>query len=200
MKMGIKLHLATHKLSSWVLLLTCAVLSVGFSFFVFQMSATRLSLEEERIAQLEERINTTILRHRHHQSHVEKFAKADRQYISRHLEKMSFLEDERKTLKTIAIQPAFASGVKLRPPQENRLRFAETARRNKSDNEEVEYAQMQPVQMSLIDLKTFLRAVEGANSKCPQLLIKDFTLEKEKLFASKEVYSVQCQLIQREIK
>lgn len=199
MKMGIKLHLATHKLSSWVLLLSCAGLSVGLSFFFFRISATRLAQEEERIAHLETRVNATILRHRNHQTHVEKFASADYQYVSRYLEKMPFLEEERKTLKVIATQPAFTRGVKLRSVEENLLAFAETQRRNKLGNEEIEFTQMQPVQMSLTDLKKILQAVEGANPKCPQILIKDFTLEKEKLFASKEVYSVQCQLIQREI-
>ncbi len=199
MKMGIKLHLATHKLSSWVLLLACAGLSIGLSFFFFQISATRLAQEEERIAHLEARVNATILRHRNHQTHVEKFALADHQYVSRYLEKMPFLEEERKTLKVIATQPAFTRGVKLHSVEKNRLAFAETQRRNKSGNEEIEFIQMHPVQMSLTDLKNFLQAVEGANTKCPQILIKDFTLEKEKLFASKEVYTVQCQLIQREI-
>ena len=199
MKMGIKLHLSTHKLSSWMLLLSCACLCVGLSFFVFQVSANRLAQEEERIALLEMRVNKTIIRHRDHQAHVEKFAKADQQYVSRYLEKIPFLEAERQTLKVIDTQPAFSRGIKLRSVGENHLAFAETQRRSKSGSEEIEYSQMQPVQMSLQDLKTFLQAIEGANPKRPQLLIKDFTLEKEKLFASKEVYSVQCQLIQREI-
>ncbi|MDX8430926.1 MAG: hypothetical protein SNF33_03880 [Candidatus Algichlamydia australiensis] len=206
MKRAIKLHLPIHKPYLWVSLFCLALMSVAIPFCFFQKKLSTLIEQEQELNNLERRVRLTIGRHGNHKRYVERFAEADSQYISRYLEKMHFLEEEKKTLQILASQGGLVKQVELKPLLENQLRFAEVTRRKQKNYEEIELSQMQPVKMNLQDIKTFLSAVEGAPFSSiktpktrPQLLIKELILEKEKFFASKEIYSVKSQIIQRDI-
>jgi len=213
MRKVIKFRLNFLSSPSLIGIFSSALLIVTLSLLSFQRGYSRLQLEEELLSGLERRADLALRRHSKHKEYLDGYARADVHYVSRVLERLSFLEEESRALSAIASHPAFSKSegiqerLKFLRSDANHLKFAETQRRSKRKIEEIEMCQMHPIQVDLNGLQSFLAAVEGCSFSGhevphdrPQLIIKEFSLEKERLFSSGEVFKLSSTLVQREIK
>lgn len=136
--------------------------------------------------------------------------KADHYYVDKCLENQIFLEPELKQCQVaLAYDPEDFEAKKRMEflnGGSNRLRFSEQNLKNGQGFLEVEEVQQRPVEMNLDDLKKLLANIENVSigpflpsSGIPQLMIKNFELNRKKMKEDEELYLINLHLIKREI-
>lgn len=139
------------------------------------------------------------------------FADADHFYIDKHLESLSFLEDEVEALTRLTESTAYGNHqavqrrIDFLTGQDNHLVFTEGVVQSYPGFQETQESLIHPVEMNGEDLKKLLARLEGlaigsyeAPDNRPQLIITDLKLEKKSTFANNEVFLVNLRLLKRE--
>ncbi len=163
----------------------------------FKLKAKNVSLFEERKKEF-----------------LDQFQTCDRYYLDNTLSKLSFLQEEEKTLRRFINHSAFKQSSEMNRRHQfitgdlNRLQFHEIKREANKALEETLERQLRPVEMNETDIKRVLSLIEGIDAKGisetamasrPQLLIRSLHISKKKMDLGREVYLFSSELIKRVI-
>jgi hypothetical protein len=142
---------------------------------------------------------------------LKRYSNADPFFLDKHIESLSFLQDERAAISSMIQHPALSNKRKLQERLDflesgrNRLAFTEENIRTSFKIKETDEKQRHPVQMSENDLHKLLASIEdvavGDNepiAKMPQLLIRDLLITKIENPGACEVVEVEMELLKRE--
>jgi hypothetical protein len=168
----------------------------------------RLDAAEERLHALHQQEQAICGGKERRQEIEAAIREADPLYIDTHLETLSFLELEVKRLKAASLRGETTEDEERRLhhlERNNRLFFAEEAIRQATAILEVEERQQQPIEADLSDVRKLLCLIEGTPisplvppTGRPQLLFKEFQLQRKPSSESGEVFEITMQLIKRE--
>lgn len=164
---------------------------------------------ENRIYALQRKSALLQLKKQEGEFFAKKLKSADHYYIDKHLENLTFLESDIRTLQVFIQNNPEDERAKKRmqflKEGANQLRFSEQNIKNLQGMQEVEEIQQYPVEMNEEDLKKVLSRIEDVTiasfcpgEKPPQLIIKNFELTRKKIKEQEQVYLINLQLIKRE--
>lgn len=181
------------------LFLAFAILHQKEEFEEIQGRIDCLAIKMERFKEIQKDKNTFL----------KTYQFIDPYYVDHALESMRFLQPEMEALKLVMHTPPFETCTEMKQRfltlEKNTLMFSEGTRKASGKLEEVELTQKRPVELNIHDLKNLLSKIEGIEiddekvpEGRPQMIIKDFVLNKKKL-AERETYQLEMQLIKRGI-
>ncbi|CCB84971.1 hypothetical protein [Parachlamydia acanthamoebae] len=140
------------------------------------------------------------------------FRDADRFYIDKQLEQLTFLKPEIQSLKDVIENKNYAGDENVRKRLDfltgpgNKLLFSEGVVDTLPGFQETIVTQVHPVEVDASDLATILALIEGqkigeheAGPNRPQLIIIDFSLEKKASVNKNETFALNMKLLKREI-
>lgn len=164
---------------------------------------------EKRVCTLQQKSEMSLMKKQEGEASLKKIKNADRYYIDKNLENLTFLETDTRRLQAyIQSNPddeKVKKRIKFLKEGGNQLRFSEQNIKNIQGVHEVEEIQQKPVEMNGDDLKKLLSRIEDipiehyqAGEKPPQMIIKNFELRRKKIQDEEEVYLVNLQFIKRE--
>lgn len=166
---------------------------------------------EVRFADAAKKGKLAIARKMRKENFMKRYSNADPFFLDKHIESLSFLQDERSRISSLIHHPALSNKRMLQERLEfltsdaNHLAFTEENIRISSKIKETDEKQRHPVQMSENDLHKLLASIEdiavGENepiAKMPQLLIRDLGLKKIENPGACEVVEVEMELLKRE--
>jgi len=159
------------------------------------------SITQKSLQNTSEVYNTATRKH---------FANTDPFYISKELETLHLLEQEKQELEKAARSSFIQQEKSLQKRQSflsgtsNMLTFSSGKEQSFSNCKEILYTQQQPVEVNVQDIQKILSLVEGKKvgpflpkETRPHLLLSQFSLKKNEGFLN-EVFSLHMQIIQRE--
>lgn len=178
-------------------------------------------LQYKKIMNLEERFETAckkgktaLMRKKKREYFIQRYTNANPYFLDEHIESLTFLGEEIRTLETLIQHPAIADKRPLEArldfltEGQNRLSFTEEAIRSSTFVKETEEKQRHPVQMNGEDLKKLLSLVEDlpiesssvyeGQEHRPQIIITDFRLETKQTPLKTNVFEVEMQFLKRE--
>ena len=166
---------------------------------------------ESRFTDAAKKGKIAIQRKMRKEKFIHRYSSADPFFLDKHIESLSFLENEKANLKSMIPHPALQNKQSLQErlafleSEANRLAFIEENIRTSSQIKETEEKQRRPIQMSETDLQRLLAALEdipvGQNKpipQTPQLLVRDMKIKKIENQLHSEVYEVEMELLKRE--
>ncbi len=166
---------------------------------------------ELRFADAAKKGKLALARKLRKENFMKRYSNADQFFLDKHIESLSFLQDERSAISSMIHHPALSNKRMLQERLEflesdtNRLSFTEENIRTSAKIKETDEKQRHPVQMSENDLHKLLSSIEdlavGENepiAKMPQLLIRDLSLKKIENPRGCEVFEVEMELLKRE--
>jgi len=180
----------------------CCLLSLGY----FLQAQHRLNQLAETGLFLKKRKEWTAQKEDLEKKLLEQLRVADRDYIEKELETLTFLNPEMKRLKASLhsnpTQTALKERLQFLESDQNRLRFLEQNFQRTEPFQQIEVLQDHPVEMNQDDLKNLLAKVENQElgpfhpgENPPGLLIKKFELRKK----PEETYLIQLELTKFEM-
>ncbi|MCH9612177.1 MAG: hypothetical protein S4CHLAM102_06610 [Chlamydiia bacterium] len=185
-------------------------LACVYLFLVSNMGA--IAQVEKEISALEVRSKLSKKAYQRRVDFKNHYAGSDKEYVPNHLEKLHFLSIERALLHQIKEHPAFRDfaplqiGTKGFFQLNKQLGFTRESSRSKFGFTESIYRQEKPVFGSFSDLAYLLSWTEGVivdsawpNACRPQLVVTEFHLDKQKILGEKEVFSLSCNLLHRDV-
>ncbi len=187
-------------------ILTCTLpLPCFFLLLSFYLNLGELNLLEERL-QLTAQKTFQIQKEKEVQNQmVKKILKADRFFIDKHVESLHFLQSETESLRSLSSASLAAKKRLCFLEGENRLVFNEENIRPSEEMQEVEEAQMRPIEIDEEDLKKILSIVEALPigpyaplENAPQFIVKRFVLTKKMKSSEENAFLLNMQLIKRE--
>lgn len=199
---------------SLALLLSLFVFSFCALISSFNRKRSEIAYKQELVDSLAFRASKASYERGDQDLFIREFQGADPYYFEQVLETTPFLVKEIEALKSIKAHPAFEKWqniderLKFLESKANRLQFSESVRRSHDPLiEESEAHLIHPIELDRSDLKHLMTLIEGIKTDSyepslhrPQLLFKKFDLKRGKAFSSKEVYTVDMQVIKREVK
>ena len=145
------------------------------------------------------------------QAVIEHFKDADKFYIDKHLENLTFLENEIEATQKIVqdenfpVEPATKKRLEVLTSPANRLAFSEGVVQRYPQYQEVTETLVRPVEVNAEDIKKILSRIEGTRIgpfapglNRPQLIILEFRLDKKILSDKNEDYLLNLKLLKRE--
>ncbi|MBS4167788.1 hypothetical protein [Parachlamydia sp. AcF125] len=140
------------------------------------------------------------------------FKDADRFYIDKQLEQLTFLKPEIQSLKEVMENKNYAGDDTVRKRFDfltgsaNKLLFSEGVVDTLPGFQETVVTQVHPVEVDASDIATILSLIEGQKigkhepaPNRPQLILIDFNLEKKALANKNEIFTINMKLLKREI-
>lgn len=171
--------------------------SVNSSLAFVENIQTQAYLNDKRQA-----VNVAIIEH---------YRDADKFYIDKNLETLTFLEPEIRGLTKVVDNKNFAGDEKIYKrlefltSAENRLLFSEGPAEVYPHFQESTAALAHAVQINISDLKKILSLIEGVDIEefkpglgRPQMLITDFELSKKQINEGNDVLSLNMKVLKRE--
>lgn len=127
---------------------------------------------------------------------LEKLRRADVNYLQKEIEPLLFLRAEKKRLHVLS--SSLHSQIQSADEEEkNRLIFIQKSLQPKPPFQETLYQIKHPVELNLEDLKILLTKLEKCSA--PEFRFKRFELLRKALSPTEEVFSIQFELIKREL-
>lgn len=194
----------------FLLLILTPLLFAGV-FLVYEK--VRLQELEERFAAASRKQWLADLRKKQKTAFLHRYSNADPYFLDKKIESFSFLEKEKEKLEELLKHPAFSGSCAIQNHlidlQNNTLSFAEEEIHSSTVVCETEEKQKKPVFMNESDLKQILFLIEDVSDKAtgeevlfsisrPQLVIKNFKLQKQKGPFQTEYMQVEMDLLKRE--
>ncbi|MGC1879483.1 MAG: hypothetical protein WA678_08935, partial [Rhabdochlamydiaceae bacterium] len=192
----------------WVLL---AIAPVPFFVFLFHFlfGLQKLGGLEEEMERIHAKMVVFQETERKESFLLASLKNPDPHYLDKNVETLTFLLTEIKKLEAIQLEnpEEEQTGKRLQMLKNgsNQLRFSEEQIHSNELFRETEEKQQHPVELNEEDLKKLLCLIEGVTiwpygpkEGRPQLIIKDFKLEKKELSSHEKVFVVSIQLIKRE--
>jgi len=189
-----------------VFLIAFFVLLIPFlisSLFVYSKMQKNHSLRSQ-LEQIKNSSSKNGSLKNHFRWFCKEYKNADHFYLDKEVESLVFLKQEIEMLEHLLDHSAFMQSEAIQKrlnflKNDNHLLFAEEMRRSSPKFYEVEETQLNPVEIGREDLKEILQKIEGASNKKPQLIIKDFEIQKKPLGIKGEIYSLHLSLLKREV-
>lgn len=194
---------------SMVLLLIGAPLPFIIALFHFIFGLQKLEELENEIERIHTKAVVLQESQRKENSLLSSLKNPDPHYLDKQVESLAFLFPEIKKLEAIQLEnpdeEQIAKRLQFLKEGGNRLRFSEEQIRSNDHVRETEEKQQQPVELNEEDLRKLLCLIEGVTiwpygpkEGRPQLIIKDFKLNKKELSSHEKVFVVSMELIKRE--
>jgi hypothetical protein len=190
----------------YVLILVCPLSVVAF-LFVEKQSVDMLA---EQLETCKLKAKTAVQRKERKELFVKRHVGSDPYFLSKELENLSFLGNEKGELKNWLNHPAVSNKapilqrLKFLENGSNRLVFQEEDLQLSKLYKETLEKQKKPVEMDQIDLKKILGTIEDlpsenpALTQRPQLLISEFSMQKKWTPLETQVFEVKIDLFKRE--
>jgi hypothetical protein len=165
---------------------------------------------EARFADTAKLGKNAIIRKTRKENFIKRHSNPDPFFLDKHIESLSFLQNERSTISSMIHHPALSNKRLLQErlnflESVNRLAFTEENIRTSSRIKETDEKQRRPVQMSEDDLHRLLSSIEdipvGQHEplpNMPQLLVRSMSIKKMINPQYCEVYEVEMELLKRE--
>lgn len=198
-----------QRLIAYIIILGC--LPIILAFFSVQNTMHTIRELREQLPTIQEQATAAegkVSKNRVVRTH---FSNADHFYIDKHLESLTFLEDEIAALNELAESSAYGNqqAIKSRldflSGPENRMVFTEGTVQSYPGFQETQETLLHSIEVNEDDLKNILSKIEGVNignhspgPDRPQLIITDFRIEKKNTFASNEVFILNLKVLKRE--
>src|SRR5262249_25946789 len=159
---------------------------------------------KEEIFTLQKKSESIKVKTRDEDYFLNKFKTADRYYIDKYLESLTFLESDLKRLQgALQNDPNdewSKKRMKFLNEGTNRLRFYEQNQKLVQNVQEVEEVQQASIEINTEDLKRILARIEEiqigpylSGQNPPQMIIKNFELIKKSLKENEETYLLNLQ-------
>lgn len=187
------------------------LLPILFAWFNFNTKQSQLSslkealLDMQQMAFVKEKKQAANMAVRQH------YRDADHFYIDKHLETLTFLENEVEGLQKVANNTNFAEDEAVKKRLEllmsanNAFVFSEGVVESCPQFQETTETLVHPVEISTADLQKILAKVEGVEigshlpgPNRPQLMVLDFKLNKKSISEKNEVFVLNLKLLKRE--
>jgi hypothetical protein len=167
--------------------------------------------EEEQLTRTCQKSVQTLKRMEAKEAFLQRHAHAIPYFLDQEIESLSFLQQERSQLERLLAHPAlaerdiFQERLHFLQSDQNRLAFTEEAIRTSEKIKEIEEKQRSPVQMDEKDLQRLLSLIEDLHippytpkERSPQIVIRDFCLERKMSPLQTPVLEVEMDLLTRE--
>jgi hypothetical protein len=184
----------------------------------FLLVFSYLLMENEALSHLEDQFKSSskkakiaIERKAKKEKFLKRYSASDPYFLDTHIESLSFLQKEKDQINALVQHPAlkfrqqlldrlsFLSG------PDNKLSFTEENIHISSQIKETDEKQRRSVQVDGSDLQKLLSLIEDLpigshlpQSKSPQLIIKDFKLQRKQNPLYSEVFEIEMELLKRE--
>jgi len=176
-----------------------------FTFSCFKFS--KLNNAEKNLSYLEEKSVNTVAKRKEIKDFIEKKTSFDKYFVENNLENLKFLDNEKSVLSNLLGHIAFSNSPQIKKrlnfinSDQNRLKFLEENIKNAAYIKESELSQLKTLEIDDIDLQKLLSIIEDVQidnytkaNLLPQLLIKNFTLNKQK----ENIFSLNMKIFKRE--
>lgn len=182
---------------------------IGVASFLF-MEKQSIDLISQQLEMSRSKAKTAAYKKARKELFVLRHAQSDPYFLSKELETLTFLEQEKLELKQWINHPAIAQKaplierVKFIESQSNHLIFQEDEIQLSKRFKETRETQKSPVQMDQQDLKKILGLIEDLPSDIlplthrPQLIISEFSMQKKWTPLEKQIFEVNIDLFKRE--
>jgi len=185
---------------SWILAVTsfCLILVLFVSSFYLK-KRERLVLLEKELKDLKFQSVQFFEKEKEHELLRKKYSNGDPEFLEKTLSQLSFLQKEKDLLEILFSESSFGS---YEPMQkrwifltsgENIINLKKTFEQQTPQYQETHYKFKHPVEVEKEDIEHILQIVEGEDKNAPQLILKDFFLEKKE----EGLYQIDMEIIQR---
>lgn len=178
------------------------------SWFLF-LEYTQLQSLQERGINASKKQKIAFERKGRKETFLKRYTHTDPYFLNQSIEALPLLQSEKQKIESLLHHPAFPESQLLQERlsflDRNRLSFAEDNIRVSSRIKETDEKQRYPVQLDENDLHLLLALIEHIplkhfepSLKSPQLLIKNFQLQKHKTPLQTDVFELEMDLLKRE--